>query len=171
MEPAAEPGSEGYVFIVCVSLCYDVILLCSVVPHCCVLRVSVNPKVSGNFTPKMGGVLMRAKAAREGLRAAAAAAAGAAGEEGGGADGTCDCWGRNTSFPVLRRARARVRKRNPDMMKWGVQGKNSTVAVAVFAPCSEFSRAPESSDTKAAQSAAARRRPTAELPNPPRRPH
>ena len=59
-----------------------------------------------------------------------------------------------------------MRKRNPDMMKWGVQGKNSTVAVAVFAPCSEFSRAPESSDTKAAQSAAARRRP----PTPTERP-
>ena len=59
-----------------------------------------------------------------------------------------------------------MRKRNPGMMKWGVQGKNSTVAVAVFAPCSEFSRAPESSDTKAAQSAAARRRP----PTPTERP-
>ena len=59
-----------------------------------------------------------------------------------------------------------MRKRNPDMMKWGVQGKNSTVAVAVFARCSEFSRAPESSDTKAAQSAAARRRP----PTPTERP-
>ena len=57
-----------------------------------------------------------------------------------------------------------MRKRNPDMMKWGVHGKNSTVAV--FAPCSEFSRAPESSDTKAAQSAAARRRP----PTPTERP-